>query len=214
MEVYQKGASLFICNYKNSLVERTITMKKILLVDASPRKDGNSEIIVDVIAEDLKDTAEIIVFKMREKKCNPCQACGACQGKESQMCLQKDDITELLPTIDECDAILLTTPIYNQQMTSQAKLFIERFYPFFHVEKKNMSNTSKQGKKAAMVCCCWGSPKDVTEKYAAWTVGGFSQIGAEFFQSYVFNQIPNKGDVEEHEDYMQTIHDLAKWLSE
>ena len=110
-------------------------MKKVLLVDASPRKNGNSEIIVDTIAADLKD-AEVTVFKMREKNCKPCMACAACQGKETQMCVQKDDIAELLPVIEACDSILVASPIYNQQITSQAKLFIERFYPFFHVEKK------------------------------------------------------------------------------
>lgn len=188
-------------------------MKRILLVDASPRKNGNSEIIVDRIASDLKNE-EVTVFKMREKRCNPCMACAACQGKETQMCVQKDDITELLPVIENCDAILVASPIYNQQISSQAKLFIERFYPFFHIEGKNLSNTAKFGKKAALVCTCWGSPREVTEKYAAWTVSGFSQMGAEYFKSYVFDQIPVPGDVSNREDYLQTVHELAVWLAE
>jgi multimeric flavodoxin WrbA len=41
--------------------------KKILLIGTSPRKNGNSEVIVDTIAGDIKD-AEVTVFKMREKK--------------------------------------------------------------------------------------------------------------------------------------------------
>lgn len=187
--------------------------KKILLVSASPRKNGNSEIIVDAIASDLKQE-DITLFKMREKQCNPCRACAACQGKDTQICVQKDDITELLPLIETCDAILLVTPIYNQQVTSLAKLFIERFYPFFHVEKKNMSNTSKFNKKAALICVCWGSPKDVTERYADWIVKGFSQMGAEQFRSVVFNGIPNPGDVLERSDYLETIHSLSGWLAE
>ena len=188
-------------------------MKKILLVDASPRKNGNSEVIVDTLAADLPE-AEVTVFKMREKECHPWLGCGICQGKESQMCVQKDDIATLLPVIEACDAILVATPIYNQQIASQAKLFIERFYPFFHVDKKNMSNTGKFGKKAALVCSCWGSPQDITEKYAAWTVSGFSQMGAEQFKSCVFAGIAERGAIKEREDYMQTIHALAKWLEE
>lgn len=46
-------------------------MKKILLVNASPRKGGNSDLITKMLAEELKD-CEVIVFNMREKKCNPC----------------------------------------------------------------------------------------------------------------------------------------------
>lgn len=100
-------------------------MKKIVLVDASPRQGGNSEIVVDTLAG-----CEVTVFKMREKDCRFCRACAACQGKETQMCVQRDDITALLPVIDQCDAIVMATPIYNQQITAQAKLFIERWYPF------------------------------------------------------------------------------------
>lgn len=187
-------------------------MRKILLVDASPRKGGNAETAVDILAEDLKGN-EITVFKMREKDCRPCKACAACQGKDTQMCIQKDDITALLPVIEECDAIVLATPIYNQQITSQAKLFIERFYPFFKADGKGMSNTSKYGKKAALICVCWGSPREVTEKYAEWTVSGFSQIGSEEFSSLVFDHIPNPGQIMERKDYQNQLHSLASWLA-
>ena len=94
-----------------------------------------------MLAEDLKD-CEVTVFNMREKKCNPRLACGACQGKDTQMCVQKDDIRGLLPAIDQCDGILLATPIYNQQICSQAKLF--------KFDAPLLSNTSKPGKKGAI----------------------------------------------------------------
>ena len=38
-------------------------MKKILLVNASPRKGGNSDTITKMLAEDLKD-CEVTVFNM------------------------------------------------------------------------------------------------------------------------------------------------------
>lgn len=134
-------------------------MKKILLVNASPRAKGNSEIITQNLAEDLKDQ-RVVVFTMRDKDCRYCKACGACQGTEGQSCVQDDDITKLLPVIEACDAIVVATPIYNQQVSSLAKLFIERFYPWFDFSKKGMSNTAKYGKKAALVCSFWDSPKE------------------------------------------------------
>ncbi|BBF43547.1 iron-sulfur flavoprotein [Lachnospiraceae bacterium KM106-2] len=188
-------------------------MKKILLVDASPRKGGNSEVIVDTLASQFKN-AEVTVFKMREKKCNHCMACAACQGKETQNCVQKDDITELLPIIDECDAIVLTSPICNHQMGSQARVFIERLYPFFHVEKKNMSNTSKFGKKAALILSFWGGPKDIYEKYAAWSGETFIQMGVEETKTLVFGGIPARGEIKAHPEYMEEVDNIAKWLVE
>lgn len=188
-------------------------MKTIVLVDASPRQGGNSEIVVDTLAEALAG-CEVTVFKMREKDCRFCRACAACQGKETQMCVQRDDITALLPVIDQCDAIVMATPIYNQQITAQAKLFIERWYPFFNREKKNWSNTSRQGKKAALVCSFWGSPKDIVKKYADWTVSGFSQIGAEETRTLIFDHVPGRGEIRSRPDYMAQLRELARWLAE
>ncbi len=188
-------------------------MKKILLVDASPRKNGNSEVIVDTIAADLKD-CEVTVFKMREKTCNPCLACAACQGKDTQMCVQKDDLTANLPAIDAADAIVIATPIYNQQMSAQAKMFIDRTYPFFSVTKEGMTNTSKPGKKAAVVCSCWAGDKVTYEKYAAWTAQALWQIGASDTKAYVFEMIPNRGDILNNASHMEKVHELAKWLAE
>lgn len=186
-------------------------MKNVLLVDASPRKGGNSEIIVDLIASDLKD-CNLTVFKMKDKKCNPCLACGACQGKDTQNCVQKDDITQLLPIIENCDAIIIATPIYNQQICSQAKLFMERWYPFFDFSKPLMSNTSKPGKKAALVCSFWGSPVDITQKYANWTAKNFNQMGADKTKAILFPGIPEKGDILNRAEYIAQIHDLSSWL--
>lgn len=46
-------------------------MKKIVLIDASPRKGGNSEAVTDIIANDLAG-CEVTVFKIHEKDCRPC----------------------------------------------------------------------------------------------------------------------------------------------
>lgn len=188
-------------------------MKKILLVDSSPRRNGNSNMIIDWIAEDLK-AEDVSVFKMREKECKPCLACGACQKRENQKCVQNDDLSKLLSVVNECDAIVLATPIYNHQINSQAKLFIERMYPFFNLEKRNMSNTTKFGKKAALICSCWAGPKEVYEKYARWTVRSFSQIGAEETRALVFDQIPNAGDIAKRKDYREIIHQVSNWIVE
>ena len=163
-------------------------MKTILLVNASPRAQGNSEVITQILAEDLKDQ-RVVVFTMREKDCRYCKACGACQGTAGQSCVQDDDITKLLPVIEACDAIVVATPIYNQQVSSLAKL-------------------------SALVCSFWGSPKDRVKTYADWTVSGFCQMGAEQFQTLIFNQIPNADDVKNRPDYLEQVHQLACWLNE
>ena len=55
-------------------------MKKILLVCASPRKGGNSDIVTSTLASELTD-CDVTVFTMREKLCLPCKACADFLGR-------------------------------------------------------------------------------------------------------------------------------------
>lgn len=190
-----------------------LTMKKILLVDASPRKNGNSEVIVDRLAAELKD-AEVMVFKIREKKVNPCLACGTCQGKDAPKCVQNDDMSALIAEIETCDAIALAAPIYFNQVNAQAKMIIDRLYCFFNVERPFMSNTAKRGKKAALVCSFWGGPADVYAKYAEETVGNFSYMGADHTKAVIFGDIKEPGSIRNKEKYLEDISALAQWLAE
>lgn len=188
-------------------------MKKIVLVDASPRRGGNSETIVDTLAADLRGE-NVVVFKMREKSWHPCLACAACQHRDRPVCVQKDDLSALLAELDSCDAVVLASPIYYHQLCAQAVAFIDRFYPFFNLDRPKMSNTSKFGKKGALICSFWGGPLERYQKYAAETAQCLSSVGADDVRSLVFGGIPERGDVAKNVDYMRQIHELAQWLTE
>jgi len=188
-------------------------MKKIILVSASPRKNGNSEVIVDTLASKLSN-AEITVFKIREKKINPCIACAACQGKDSPKCVQKDDISSLLSEMDTCDAIVLAAPIYFHQINAQAKMLLDRLFCFRNIENPSMSNTSKWGKKAVIVCPFWGGPEDVYKSYAEQTAKGFYFMGAKDTKGLVFGKLDEPGSILNSLGFMEKASDLAQWLTE
>ena len=190
-------------------------MKTILLVNASHRKNGNSEAIINTLAADLNDQ-HVVSFTIREKDCRYCRACFACHraGTGHHPCVQDDDIAKLAPVIETCDAIVMATPIYIQQVSSLARLFIERFYPWFNPNGKGLSNTKKYGKKAAFICSFGNCPRELIKKYADWTVSTFSQIGAEHFSTLIFDKIPQAGDVKKRPDYMEQIHNLSQWLKQ
>ena len=126
-------------------------MKKIVLIDASQRERANSEIIVKRIAAALSGV-EVHVLHMKKQNCQYCTGCDICQKSEALICSRKDDITKLLPHIDTCDAILITSPVYDHQMSSLAKLFIERFYAFYNPKAENTSSVKKERKKRHLLC--------------------------------------------------------------
>lgn len=102
--------------------------KKVLIISASPRRHGNSDLLCDRFLEGAKaagHTAEKVF--LRDKKINYCLACEGCK-KNGGTCVQKDDMAELLEKMLAADVLVLATPVYFYTMNAQMKALIDRTY--------------------------------------------------------------------------------------
>lgn len=100
--------------------------KKILAVVSSPRKGGNSELLVDRFIEGAREAGHTVEkLCLREKKLSPCIACEACL-RNGGSCIQKDDMGEILDQIIAADVIVLSTPVYYYSISAQLKMMIDR----------------------------------------------------------------------------------------
>jgi multimeric flavodoxin WrbA len=100
--------------------------KKVLILSASPRKGGNSEILCDQFllgAKEAGNNAEKIF--VRDMNINYCVACDSCHINGGK-CVQKDDMAEVLEKMVEADVIVMATPVYFYTMDAQMKTLIDR----------------------------------------------------------------------------------------
>jgi multimeric flavodoxin WrbA len=109
---------------------KTITApNRILGVVGSPRKNGNTHILVSRIldgAEKRGTTTEIIFLNdLNIRECDGCHICW--KGKQ---CSKKDDMHEVYPKIIQSDVIIFGTPVYWYGPTALMKCFIDRFVYF------------------------------------------------------------------------------------
>ncbi len=106
-------------------------MKKILLINGSPRK-GNCSIILKKIEEKFNgEEISVETIELRKLKLNYCNGCHKyCEftGK----CSQNDGINELLPKLLECDMLIVASPNYFQNVTGLTKTFFDRTSPLYH----------------------------------------------------------------------------------
>lgn len=102
--------------------------KKVLIISGSPRKGGNSDILCDRFREGAEAAGNTVekVF-LRSLKIGPCMACYGCRGKG--VCVQKDDMEELLDQMVKADVLVLATPVYFYSMDGQLKTVIDRTLP-------------------------------------------------------------------------------------
>ena len=102
--------------------------KKVLILSASPRKGGNSDLLCDQFAKGAEEAGhQVEKVRVQEKKISPCLACYGCRG--TGVCVQKDDMAAILEKMVEADVLVLATPVYFYSMDGQLKTLIDRTLP-------------------------------------------------------------------------------------
>ena len=85
--------------------------KHVLGIVGSPRRQGNTEILVDEVlagaAENAALTHKVI---LSELDIAPCKACEVCT--RTGKCVHQDDMSDLLTQMFESDVWVLGTPVY------------------------------------------------------------------------------------------------------
>lgn len=103
-------------------------MKKVLIINSTPRGGGNSEMLCGEFARGAKESGnKVEIVNLRECKIGFCVGCFSCAltGK----CFQNDDMEIILGKMQDSDVIVLATPVYFYSMTAQLKIFIDRCTP-------------------------------------------------------------------------------------
>ncbi len=98
---------------------------KILGLVASPRKLGNSEILVKEMLASLPDEVEKTMIRLTDLDIKQCNACYACLPEDKE-CVIQDDLGFLLEQIKSADAVVIATPCYFLGTHTTLKLISDR----------------------------------------------------------------------------------------
>ncbi|MFX1391065.1 MAG: flavodoxin family protein [Promethearchaeota archaeon] len=101
---------------------------KVIVLHGSPRKNGNSDTLVEYFIKGLKEAKEIEVehFFTNDLKIKPCQGCLSCANSINHNCAIKDDMEQIYFAYNNADIIIFATPMYWGYMTAQLKTVIDR----------------------------------------------------------------------------------------
>lgn len=99
---------------------------KVLAINGSSRKDGNTADMLNLVLKELeKQGYETEHIQLAGQTIHPCRACFACSEKKN--CVFGDDsFQELYRKMTEADGILLGSPTYSADVSSTLKAVIER----------------------------------------------------------------------------------------
>jgi len=126
---------------------------KVLAINASPRKGGNTDVLMDETLRGAKDAGAASIEKvmLQKIKMGYCIGCEKCKepGWEG-FCSQKDDVNDVLQKMVDSDAIIIGFPIYMGRENAQLCTFIDRWYC--------LTRAKLGAGKRGMVIGTWGGP--------------------------------------------------------
>jgi multimeric flavodoxin WrbA len=121
---------------------------KVLLINGSPRKEGNTYVALNELAGQLeKQGVESEITWVGNKPLRGCIACGACKQKGNGRCAFNDDVCNgIIARMEECDAVVVGSPVYYGQPSGQLLCVMQRML--------FAGGGAFQNKPAAAVCVC------------------------------------------------------------
>lgn len=182
--------------------------KKILVLSGSPKKNGNTALLVKWFTEGARTKGakvEIVQTAFLKYKSNGCASCRICQKIEKYECVINDEAKPVLAKMAKVDVIVMATPLYFYGPSSQLKLILDRMFSLFKWDNKSdIMTTPLKGKTFVLIASAYEDiGMDTLEKPFKLTAG----YAGMKFKSLL---IPNAG---ESGDIKNKIHIKKKAIA-
>ena len=103
--------------------------KKIVILNGSPRKNGNTSALVREFTKGAESAGNTVTeFFLDRMDIHGCKGCFGGHSSKECPCVQKDDMKEIYPAVKECDVIVLATPLYYWNMSGQLRTAVDRLF--------------------------------------------------------------------------------------
>lgn len=173
---------------------------KVLMINGSPRKDGNTSIALEEMRKTFEaEGVETEIVRVGNQNVRGCIACGRCG--EIGKCVFDDVVNELAPKFQAADGLVVASPVYYASANATLIAVLDRLFYSSHFDK-----TMKVG--ASVVCARRGGCSatfDELNKY--FTISNMPVASSQYWNS-IHGRLP--GEAEMDEEGKQTMRVLAR----
>ena len=191
-------------------------MTKIVIVLGSPRMSGNSATCANIVGQTAqKRGATVKTFKLNKMSYRGCQGCERCKKSDDARCYIEDDLTEVLAEIEEADGLVLASPVYFGDVSSQLKGLIDRTYSFMKPGFTDRADPSKlaTGKKMLVILTQGDKESahgDIFKRYRDFYV----EYGFDPIEELRVGSVDKIGDVKKREGATESAKSAANLFFE
>lgn len=188
-----------------------MTVKKVLGIFGSPRRGGNSDLLLDAALEAARSAgARVSAVSVRDLDIPGCRECGGCN--ETGRCVWNDGMQEVYPLLEEADVIVLASPIFFYSFPSQLKALIDRaqaeWSKRYRVNKEDGNPDLPRGKGYLLAVGATRGKNlfvgvELTAKYF------FDALGMSYEGGIFLRGIDGKAEIKNHPEYLEQARELG-----
>lgn len=168
----------------------------ILAIYGSPRKNGNTDLMMDSFLEGASAGARVERIYARDLVISGCLGCGHCDREG--VCSQKDDMETVYPLLDAADRIVVASPIYFYGLTGQLKLLVDRSQATFMRRLKEGRKAPDSQRKGFLLSAGATRGKRLFECAVLTVRYFFDGLGVACAGELCFREIDARGDIKRH----------------
>lgn len=177
---------------------------RVLAINGSSRKNGNTVIILNTILEELeKQGIETGMIQLAGTTINPCKACFTCGGKNN-CTFNNDMFAEIFEKMVNSDGIILGSPVYSADVSSNMKALIDRGAVVADMNPQILKH--KIG--ASVVACRRGGALNAIDTLNHFFLNHEMFVVGSTYWNMVYGQM--QGDVKNDEEGMANMRNLGE----
>jgi multimeric flavodoxin WrbA len=184
---------------------------KVVAFNGSARKDGNTAILIRKVFSELESEGiNTELVQLAGKTIRGCTTCRKCYENKDQRCAVDNDIlNECIEKMLEADGIILGSPVYFSDVTTEMKALIDRTGYVARANSDMLRRKVGAGIVAARRAGCIHTLDSINHFFL---IGQMIVPGSSYWNVGIGRA---KGDVEQDEEGMETMQILGKnmaWL--
>lgn len=189
----------------------------ILLINGSPRKNGNSDFILNLLQRCfIENASSVTSVYLRDYKYSSCIGCERC--RKDKMCTGiNDEFSFIYPLLLSSKGLVLISPAHNYNVTAWMKAFIDRLYCFYDFENTRprswSSRLAGQNRRAIIIGIC----EQVNKEDMGYTIEAMerplSALGYDILSSVPIYGVFDRGAVKNNSEVLEKINQIGKEFS-
>jgi len=190
-------------------------MKSILALYGSPRKGGNTSVLLErAVRGALDGGASVEEIFLRDLSISPCLELCAC--RKTGRCSIRDDFDLLRDKLLSCDGMMLASPIFFYSVSAHTKIFMDRCQEFW--AKKYLIDQAPFGlrtptRKALFLSAGATRGRKLFDGVLLSVRYFLDTLDMELWGSLLYRGLDGPSDVLEHPEYMDETYRMGKKLA-